>query len=217
MTDFVSSSGDGLVYGYNTSENYSSARSTSYAYDITAQFHKLGQRNEDIGLFPALMYIWRMFLKFDTSSLGASSIITSVKLRLTAKSDNSSTDFDVQIVKQDWSSQDPIATGTREAAYDGCLAGTADNNIWRNTSGMSVDTPYESGELDTTWVNKTGNTYYSLRSSRDYAGTTPTKSIPPTEEIEIYTSESTTSSYRPYLVIEYTLNYMRLMMKIHTH
>jgi len=213
MTDFVSSSGDGYIYGKATN-SYATARTTSTGFDITADNHRLGQWTQNTGLnFDC--WTRRMFLKFDTSALGASAVITSVKLRLTAKTDSSSVDFDVQIVKQDWSSQDPIAAGTREAAYDACLAGTADDSIWRNTSGMSVDTPYESGELDTTWVNKTGNTYYSLRSGRDYSGTQGSMEFSEDESIVLYTSEVATSAYRPYLVIEYTLNYMRVMMKIH--
>jgi len=215
MTDFVSSSGDGMIQGWD--ENYSTARSTSYDFDITSTYHRVGQWRQIVGLFPDQYWIRRIFFKFDTSSIPDTAIITSVKLRLTAQADSSSTDFDIQIVKQDWSSQDPIVSGTREAVYDGCLSGTADDNIWRNTSGMSLNTPYESGELDTTWVNKTGNTYYSLRSSRDYSNTSPSASASENESITIYTSEIATSTYRPYLVVEYTVNYMRLLMTFHSH
>ena len=216
MTDFVSSSGDGYIYGKETN-NYTTARSTSTGFDISADNHRLGQWKEDLGLSGYDYWTRRMFLKFDTSSIPDMAIITRVKLRLTAQADSSTTDFDIQIVKQDWSSQDPIASGTREAAYDGCLAGTADDNIWRNTSGMSLNTPYESGELDISRINKTGNTYYSLRSSRDYSNTEPSASVSENESITIYTSEVATSAYRPYLVVEYTVNYMRVMMQIHTH
>lgn len=211
MTDFVSSSGDGYVYGTASNAGaYTAARSTSSGFNITATSHIIGQHDD--GSPSTVVNIRRIFLKFDTSSIPDAATITSVKLRLTAQADNSTTNFDIQIVKQDWSSQDPLAAGTREAAYDNCLSGTADSSIWRNTSGMSLNTPYESGELSTSWINKTGSTYYSLRSSLDYSNTAPSGNPTENESIAIYTSEETTSAYRPYLVITYTTHYMRLLM-----
>ena len=215
MTDFVSSSGDGMIYGKATFD-YATARSTSTGFDITADNHRLGQWTQNTGIFYD-NWTRRIFLKFDTSALTSNAVISSVKLRLTAKTDDSTTNFDIQIVKQDWSSQDPIAAGTREAAYDNCLSGTADSSIWRNTSGMSLNTPYESGELSTTWVNKTGYTYYSLRSSLDFAGTQGSNDFAESESIVLYTSEVATSAYRPYLVITYTKNYMVINMNIYSH
>ena len=213
MTDFVGHSGDGMIWGLDGTPSYATARSTSTNFDITDTRMRVGQFSK-ADLTPTVQ-IWRDFLKFDTSDLSESATISSVKLGLTVQTDNSSRDFDVQIVKQDWSSQDPITSGTREAAYDGCLAGTADNSIWRNTSGISTNTPYESGELDTTWVNKTGITYYSLRSSKDYDNNAPPSSPVANEDIWLYTNENTTAAYRPYLVIQYNLNHMKVMMKIH--
>jgi len=210
--NFVSSSGDGQVYA-TLQPTYATARNTSSGFDITTAQLKVGQQAQ-FEFVGQVYSAWRLFLKFDTSALTSSANITSVKLGLTAQADNSYANFDVQIVKQDWSSQDPIASGTREAAYDGCLSGTADDSIWRNTSGMSLNTPYESGELDISYINKTGNTYYSLRSSRDYSGTPEAGDTEST--VTIYMSEAGTSTYRPYLAIEYTLNYMRIMMKIHS-
>lgn len=214
MTDYVSSSGDGLVQS-TVNNNYTTARTTSGSFNITSSNSKIGQYRTDA---PAGDYtLWRLFLKFDTSSIPTYAVINSVKLRLTMESDRSTTDFDVQIVKQDWSSQDPIAAGTREAAYDGCLSGTADDSIWKNTNGLSVNTPYESGELSKTWVNKGGTTYYSLRSSLDYAGTAPSASASGNEDISIYMSEETTSAYKPYLVVTFTVNYRKLLMSVHAH
>jgi len=215
-TEIVSSSGDGYVYGKATN-SYSTARSTSTNFDITSTYHRLGQWSQDMGLSGYDFWVRRIFLKFDTSSIPTFAVISSVKLRLTAQADSSSTDFDVQIVKQNWTSQDPITAGTCEAVYDGCLAGTADSNIWRNTSGMSLNTPYESGELDTTWVEKGGTTYYSLRSGLDYSNASPSGSLSENESITIYTSEVATSTYRPYLVVTYTQNYRKLLMTVHAH
>jgi len=127
--------------------------------------------------------------------------LSSLKIRLTARIDSSTTDFDIQVVKYDWSAwAADLANATkRETAYDGCLAGAADDNIWRSTSGMSLDTPYESGELDPAWINRSGYTYYGFRSSRDFGNNTPTND----ELIAIRMATDTTSAWRPYLV--YTL------------
>ncbi len=88
---------------------------------------------------------------------------------------------------------------TMEPAYDNCLAGTADAAIWRNTSGMALNTPYQSGELSTSWITKGGTTYYSLRSSKDFAGTTPIT----LERITIAKEDHATAAYRPTLIIAY--------------
>jgi len=49
-------------------------------------------------------------------------------------------------------------------------------------------------------VNKTGNTYYSLNSSRDTGNNTPTGA----EYIQIASQENATSGYRPVLTVAYT-------------
>lgn len=192
--DFVDDTADGFIYGQSSS--YSSARDTSDYIQVSPDGLWLGQNFSS-----NLYYIYRGFLKFDTSSLPDSATITSIKLKLTVYIDNSATDFDVIIKKQNWSSQDPLSTSNREAAYDNALTANDDDNIWRNTNGVSANTTYESGALSTSWVNKTGNTYYSLISSRDKSATTPTNA----ENILLYTAESTTASYRPTLVVTYTV------------
>jgi len=192
--DFTESTADGYVYGeYAT---YATRRSTSVGFDITSTTIIVGQ---DLWRYEPNR-ILRSFLKFDTSAIGAGGSVTQVNLKLVCTTDNSAVDFDVQIVKQDWSAQDPITAGNREAAYDNCLAGTADDNIWRNTSGMSLNTQYASGNLATAWVNKTGNTYYSLRSAEDYNNSAPTDD----ELISLASQDHATAGYRPILTVAYT-------------
>jgi len=191
--DYLDSTADGYVYG--NSYDYATARSTSSVFNNTAASLYLGQE-----LSITLYVCIRAFLKFDTSAIGAGATVTQVNLKMVATWDGSATNYDVQIVKQDWSAQDPLSDANRESAYDNCLAGTADDNIWRNTLGMSINTQYASGNLSTAWVNKTGNTYYSLISSLDKAGTAPTG----TDEIGIASQEHTTVAYRPILTVVYT-------------
>jgi len=183
--DFTGSTADGYVYGQT--------RTTSTQYDSTTGTLYVGQ-------WPGA-YIYRGFLKYDTSSIPDSAPITQVNQKFVCVDDVSAINFDVQIVKQDWSAQDPLSAANREAAYDNCLAGTADANIWRNTSGMSVNTQYTSGNLSTVWINVTGSTYYSIRSSRDYAEIDPEYN----EYIIIASQEYATAAYRPVLTVVYTV------------
>jgi hypothetical protein len=122
-------------------------------------------------------YIYRSMLKFDTTSVpdGITSTITQVNLAMECSADASDTDFDVNILKHDWSAEDPIdSAGKRETTYDACIAATPDSSIWRNTSGMAEHTLYTSGNLATSWIDKGGYTYYSLHSSRDKNEDQPT-------------------------------------------
>jgi len=68
---------------------------------------------------------------------------------------------------------------------------------WRNTSGMSTDTVYTSPNLDTSYVNIDGYTYYGLRSSRS--------NIEPSgdEYITLHSASSATAIYKPILVLQY--------------
>lgn len=193
--DYLDSTNDGHIWGDNTV--YATARLNSAYYDTGNVVIYLGQNYYDADAVMTYS-VTRGFLNFDTSAIPDSNIVTQVNLKMVCIADFSvGADFDVQIVKQDWSAQDPISDLNREAVYDNCLAGTADDNIWRNTSGMSVNIQYASGNLNTSWVSKTGNTYYSLRSSRDYGSNQPTGN----EYINIGSQDHTTVAYRPILTV----------------
>lgn len=188
--DYSGDSADGYVYGQNAT--YATARSTSTAHDAVNPMR--------VGQYPTggQFLVLRSFLKFSTAGIPDSDSVSDVIMKLTAVADNSVTDFDVVIRKQDWSGQDPLAAGNREAAFDNCLAATSDSNIWRNTSGMSLNTQYSSGSLDTSWVVKTGSTYYSLISSQDVSNTSPGAND---AYIQIASQEYATSAYRPVLTV----------------
>ena len=194
MTDFPVHANDVHIYSQNTT--YAVARSTSLGYS--------NDPNLDVGQWKnGLNFLClRPFLAFNTSATPDDATITQVNLKLVCIVDNSDTDFDVQIIKQDWSAWfGDLANATkREAAWDACLAGTADASIWRNTSGMSINTAYTSGNLATDWVNKTGYTYYSLLSSRDKGANEPSGK----EYISIASGNNTTEAYRPVLTVTYT-------------
>jgi len=188
-TDFTADTVDRYIYGSDS--DYATARSTADTNDNTGGFLFVGQScsvgGEDT--------IYRSFISFDTSSL-VGVTVTQANLRLVATYNYSTTDFDVQIIKQDWSD----AGGTDDSNYDGCLAGTADDSIWRNTSGMSINTQYTSGNLDITYVNVSGGyTEYSLLSSRDKSGTAP--SVGGSESVVLGSANHPTAEKRPCLIV----------------
>lgn len=198
--DYASSTSDGEVSGAST-VSYATARGTSTGANIVSGYAWLGQTRVVISKTTTYT-CYRAFFRFDTSAIGSGSTVTQVNLTLVPVTDGSDTDFNVVINKQDWSSQVELtdSTAKREEAYDNCLSGTADDNIWRSTSGISINTQYTSGNLSNAWVSRTGYTYYSLISSRDVAGTAPTGY----EYIVVGCKEHTTSSYRPFLTVTYT-------------
>ena len=192
--DFVGSTDDGYVSGWDS--NYYTAHSTAALKQMTSDL-VAGQR-----ISGSDYLVFRSFLKFDTSGIPDGDTVTQVNLKLTCKADYSTADFDIQIVKQDWSAQDPVTDGNMDTAYDNCLSGDADDSIWRNTSGMATNTQYTSGNLSTAWVNKAGDTYYSLRSNEDFATRLPSVD----EWITLYDGEDETAAYRPVLTVTYTSN-----------
>jgi hypothetical protein len=178
---------------YGESSNYNVARSTA---DATQEDFYVGQ------YVPGGVYrVNRGLLKFDTSSLQTNIAISSLKLRLTAinvyEVDNS---YDIQIVKADWSDYDPISSADDDA-FDLVLSADADDNIFANSADLSDDDYEMSGELDPDWVNKTGYTYYGLRSSRDKSNSEPTNS----EFTSFYRYDAANSADRPELYITYEL------------
>ena len=186
--DFASGASYGTVRGANAT--YSTAHSTAALSYVNRLY--VGQTTSFI--------CYRGYLKFDTSSIPDTDTVDQVILRMVALTDQSTADFDVQIVKYNWSAQDPLASGNMEAAYDGCLAANADDSIWRNTNGMSINTQYTSGNLSTAWVNKTGTTYYGLRSNLDANATQPSA----LQNVILATPDDATANYRPCLIVDYT-------------
>lgn len=196
MTDFAGSTVDGYILGQ--SDNQTTAMTTATAIDITGGAMFIGGN----GYSTPRYKVGRGFLKFDTSLIGAGATITQVKLRMVATTKGwYNRNFGINIIKCDWSGTDPITTSNMDTAFDNCDTATPDDNIWMNTSGVTVNTQYTSGNLSTAWVNKTGNTYYGLRSSRD-DGNFPANGED--EYAVLATANHATESYRPVLIVAYT-------------
>lgn len=145
--------------------------------------------------------IYRSFLKFDTSIIPSIATITRVALRMVCRAKPLvGHEFDIQIVEQDWSASDPIAVGNMEAVYDACLAAST-SFVWADSS-VSINTQYTGADMTIGYVNRSGNTYYSLRSSWDKDGTVPVKAR---DYIIIAKLDNATESYRPTLIVECTM------------
>jgi hypothetical protein len=192
--DCVDMTADDTVYGQSTTD-YTIARSTA-----NNRFHNIAIP-EWLGVGRSMyVRIYRSFLKFNTTTLPGDAIISQVNMKLVCVSDTSTANFDVDIVKYNWSAYDPLTNANMETPFDGCLSATKDVT-WRNTNGMSLNTVYTSPNMDVDWPTREGYTYYGIRSYSDYAN--PTN--PPTSDEFIYLAaqDHATEAYRPILEIVY--------------
>ena len=166
-TDYLSGTEDAQIIGRHTSGNYASARASSWL-DLHPSSVLVGQKyvvaDNDY-------YVYRSYISFDTSAIPDGATVTDVTLTQTIQGNSSTAaDFDVDIYDFAWAG--PIAAGNREANYD--AVGAVFDATWKNTTGISVGAEYTSPSLDTDWINKTGDTKYQLRSSREVSATQPT-------------------------------------------
>ncbi len=191
-TDFVASANT-AIYGQNTT--YTTARSTSTGENSSTTF-QLGQT-----FGGGITYeVFRDFLNFDTSSIPDNMVVTDVKLRMVVTSGLYNSNFEIQIIEQVFN----LSSYVRETIYDDCLAASS-YYLWRNTSsGITNDTQYTGASMTNGYVNKSGITSYSIRSSRDKSGSPPTISLQ-YEYCNIYSRTIATTSYRPTLIVTYDL------------
>lgn len=198
--DFTAGSADCRIWGQAVFGYYEDAWATSTGTDA-----ELWVGQAAAGYY----YVDMVYLPFDTSSIGTSNTVGQATLTLTLQTDVSTVDFDVYIVKLG------VSNAVRETCYDARLSADLDDHIWRNTSGASLNTPYTSGTLSTSYVNRTGTTYYALVSSRDrnHVGAPSGNN----ESARIYDSATATTSYRPVLNITYAAatSYIQGIMRHH--
>lgn len=141
--------------------------------------------------------IYRSFFHFPTGDLPDDAIVTSSSLRVYCSSDYSDTDFFLTIQNgQPTYPSDPVVVADYdESFYSGNggslttvgLVESGWNTITMNATGMG-------------WINVTGDTKLSIRSSREIAGTVPTGD----EYIRVYSQDFTTMSYEPEIFVNYT-------------
>lgn len=199
MTRYTGDAADLRITGDSTA-NYATARSTGN-YSNDGDNLRVGQAYAS-----GHWYVYRCFLTFDTSAIPDGDTVTAADLTLRVAQDQSYTDFGIYLYKYNWKTV-PDGTGTgsdRDNVFDMGTAGATDAAAAvketaeiATTSGLTVGSTVTVTGLDPTWINKTGNTKYALRSKRDAdgSGTAPTGG----ENIYFYSGDYATAAYRPYL------------------
>ena len=190
IQQYIEASGDdGYVYGRNTSD-YSAAHSQAYSANDGASYFTVGQYYyEGVG---GGYHIYRAFLKFNTTSIPSSYVITSASLYLYGESASTETNFYVRLQK--WTGDTPITTDDY-TQYDGI--NYDDGNF--HTSNFTTSGYNEIVISNFSLITKAGYTKICVRSSRDISETAPTNF----ECVDFYSYEQG-EGYRPYLNITYS-------------
>lgn len=185
---FYGDTADGIIAGTNAT--YSTARSTSSANNTTGTFHNTGQR-----LSGGIYTVWRAFLTFDTSSIDDGDTVSAASLYVKAQGDTSDTDFNLQVYRYAWAD---TLSSNQEANYDGAYGGSAtlEGTLRSTASGWTAGT-YYSMAVDAAGINKTGNSRYTMASSRDIGNNTPGGN----EYVNWYTADQSGTGDDPYLDI----------------
>ncbi len=190
-----------ITGGSSAGGTYTAARNGDVVlYSSTADFIRLGQN-----YYP--YYVYRGFLQFDTSVVALTDTIVAAFIGLKVKSDQSYTDFTINLYAYDWKevTTNPIAqdvfdlgtAGSRVAAAAALMEASS------GTSGKAAGSwhylNWTVADLAANRINKGVGAYsrFAVRSSRDIANTAPGGG----EYQDLYTANASTASYRPYLDI----------------
>jgi hypothetical protein len=192
MTVFRCSAADFRITGDDLGAGYATARNTGN-YVNAADNLRVGQ-SKSSGHY----YVYRSFLRFDTSSIPDGDTVTAVTLGLKIAGDYTTFgDFILYPYKYNWK------TSPTDDVYDMGTAGATDAEA-AVKDGNGIDISGKTGGdwvlltgLATDWINKTGNTNYALRSHKDAdgSGSAPVGA----EYLNFYSGDYATATYRPYL------------------
>lgn len=187
------STDSGYIVGSST--DYATAHSTASSFTNANYYLYVGQTTD--------CNVYRSFLKFPTTDIPANAVIKNAQLLMTTVTELFSRTADIDVIKQDWRTYDPIVTTDLDTVFDACLTGTKDVTWHSFTAIPSGSIPrgitgkYYSDYLDTSYISTTDYTYYSLRSSRDATTDEPTGS-------EYVMLRGDYLNFMPALIIDYT-------------
>lgn len=171
----------------------------------TSSTHDSAGININVGslTFGSAPHVWRGYVKFDTSSLGTGAIVEQANLKMYPFALGAYIPWTIYVRQYNWSANDPMASGTREAAWDGLLA--AGNAALLATSTNPAGLHVVSQNLPTDWIQVEGHTYYGLWCNQEgYAFPNNLGGY------HQYSSAShTTPIQRPLLMLEYLAGYPR--------
>lgn len=186
-----SDAADGNIEGVDASGSYANARNTADNFSIVAATIPVTQSY----FSGTTRYILnRGYFKFNTSAIPDGDEITQVNINATPTNVFTGQLEDIFIVDTDWSGTDPITNGNKETPYDNCLSDTP-RVVWQNTNDISASTEYASSNLATTWVSKTGFTYYGMIDDRQVNATPPTGANQ--EGVIVASADHGTAAFRP--------------------
>ena len=178
---------------YGSSVDFGVARATAVGMEATSvASHTVGSTTG--------YYNFRSAFKFNTAIGVPLANILSAKLQVAITTQHSAVDGGcyLEVFKANWSAYDPVDAGNMENTYDTLIAGTADASI-TGLDGAAVGTLCQSGALDKTWLNLSGNTYYGLINNRDWNNVAPTGD----DRWYIGARGNADSALWPYLIIEH--------------
>ncbi len=205
MTRFRSSASDAFYSGQSPT-SYATARSTGN-YVSSTSYLRLGQWYDS-----GWWIIDRVMLVFDTSSIPDSDAVTGVNLGLKIAVDGTTaSDFTIYVYKYKWDA----SKGT-DNVYDMGAAGSSDGNAavqetaTASVAGKIAGDWIEIVGLDPTWINKTGETRYALRSDRDANNIAPVG-----RENQSYYAGDHAESDRPYLDVTHGSGSTTRITRIH--
>ena len=195
--DFSAATSDGVVAG--EAADFATARATCTYYDTSTNAMKTGAELVSTGC-DNVFRVWRSFLAFDTSSIGANPVLASTLRLAITSSFFSALPSDLEITKFNWSAWNPVGSGNQESVFDAALAAPKDV-VWREAGfSFTNDAYYDSAEaLDTAWINRIGATYYGLLATNDREAVEPSE-VTDSQSVDVWTSES---SYPPILRVIY--------------
>ena len=188
---YLSESADGHILGQ--SPTYATARATSTSSEAAGTTNTVGQN-----FGGAQYFVFRGYLSFDSSAIPDDATVDSATLGVCADADSSTTDFNVQVYRYDWVE---TLSANREANFDGAYGGSAtlEGTLRATSSGWTGGTFYTLA-VDAAGINKSGDTKYTLCSSRDIAGNTPTGN----EYVTFRSGDYASTTSDPYLEVVYT-------------
>jgi hypothetical protein len=183
-------SADGHIYGQNA--DYESARATSSGCSTSSTTLWVGQ------FYDGAYHIYRGCLSFDTSALPADALIVHARLFLCGAVDWAAVDHNQLIYRYTW--QEALCS-YQEANYDGAYGGSATlEGTLCNTVNFVVD-GWQSIEVDTHGINRSGDSKYTVVSEEDVNDSQPGAD----EIVQWYSANASDPTKRPYLEITYTV------------
>jgi hypothetical protein len=188
QTDYYGEIVDGEISG--ASSVYTSARANDSASVDTGTSACVGQNFAD-----PTYTVMRLYFSFDTSGIEDEWNVDAATLYAKAYVDFSTQDFNVQLYRYAWVE---TLAANRAANYDGAYGASATlEGTFRNTANGWVSGTYYSMVIAKAGINKTGDTKYTMVSSRDVAGTAPAGY----EYVHVYMADVAGTTSDPYLAI----------------